>query len=281
MVLSRTLTEMKVVEHTYDRVAVTFGGPLRRTLGGILALSGIVVCGNLIRGGSRDTLSKRSCQGAVALLLTAAGLWTGVVKRWEFDRKSQSLTYSYRPIYSTTFKKTETVINFKDISSIGIHDTGPRGNVETVSIEVCLHNQKTVPMDWGRATRLCFLPIPYMAKRERTRARQLRVLFEVFASHQPTPRQRRLLEGLFEAMDKDHSKSLDRAELEDKLGVEDKSITDDLFELFDINCDSTLSPSEFEALVIYLWRRSNPKQLSMEEYVFKKVVLNSMQMGLG
>jgi hypothetical protein len=272
--MHRTISKMEITHHDHDKFVIQFGSTTRQIVSSLLALAGIGIGAKMIRDESkserRTALSVILANSACVAMMVACGIYTGRTNRWTFDRKKRVLIKTTRYPFRKSFSGTVMEIPFNDIESIGVHTT----NILTIppqtiqSVDILIKSSKIhVPFDvFGRITSLFFIPLISRAERAQQVAKQLDIIFHVFASCQcPNSTQRDRIGKMFKQVDTDCSGTLDKREFDARLGNHAK-ISIMLMKLFDIDQDSGISPHEFEAFVLWFWR-SRFSDLSLDHTI--------------
>ena len=271
---------MNVCRHEQDEISVQFGGNVRKCVGIAMVFAGTAIGKRLfdrLRG--RTTGGEKGNQtvllladGLCATVLIAVGVATGKLKKWTFDRKSRTLRKETQAIWNfQTFSETKEIFPFEDIESVGVHHSSahhvgvPGIGTENIGIKL-RHPPMFVPMDFGRMTEFLFLPIPGRHERVKQVSYQLHILFTIFANCTPNPTQRKRIQSFWHSFCDAKTKVFDlsvlRARLKSTHVCEKRKKKVEKFLslmaiLFDIDCDGKISPTEFEAIILYSWRNEN------------------------
>ena len=273
--LHGTLSTMKVTYHDPDKFEIEFGSTTRQYLSGLVSLIGAAIGLKMVK--NEISKEKKSpfpmilANGTCVAMMIACGVYMGRTNRWTFDRKKRVLRKRTKYPFQRSFSSMRTVIPFSDIESIGVHTT----NILTIppqtihSVDILIKSSKIhVPLDvFGRITSILFIPLISRAERTEQVAKQLNIIFHVFAScKQPSFVQRKRIAGMHIQVDTDNSGTLDIHEFDARLGKKYAKIGKILMELFDVNHDSGISIHEFTAFVLWFWRSRYP-DLSLDHTI--------------
>ena len=273
--LHGTLSTMKVTYHDHDKFEIEFGSTTRQYLSGLVSLIGAAIGLKMVKNEISE--EKKSpfpmilANGTCVAMMIACGVYMGRTNRWTFDRKKRVLRKRTKYPFQRSFSSTRTVIPFSDIESIGVHTT----NILTIppqtihSVDILIKSSKIhVPLDvFGRITSILFIPLISRAERTEQVAKQLNIIFHVFAfCKQPSFVQRKRIAGMHIEVDTDNSGTLDIREFDARLGKKYAKIGKILMELFDVNHDSGISIHEFTAFVLWFWRSRYP-DLSLDHTI--------------
>ena len=273
--LHRAMSTMKITHHDHDKFEIEFGSTTRQFLSGLLSFTGAAIGLKMIKNetseGRKSSFPMILANGTCVAMMIACGVYMGKINRWTFDRKKRVLSKRTKYCFQRSFSSTRTVIPFSDIESIGVHTT----NILTIppqtihSVDILIKSSKIhVPFDvFGRITSILFIPFISRAERAEQIAKQLNIIFHVFASCKcPSSAQRKRIEEMFRQVDTDSSGTLDIHEFDARLGKKYARIGKILMELFDVNHDSGISTHEFEAFVLWFWRSRYP-DLSLDHTI--------------
>ena len=273
--LHGTLSTMKVTYHDHDKFEIEFGSTTRQYLSGLVSFIGAPIGLKMVK--NEISKEKKSpfpmilANGTCVAMMIACGVYMGRTNRWTFDRKKRVLRKRTKYPFQRSFSSTRTVIPFSDIESIGVHTT----NILTIppqtihSVDILIKSSKIhVPLDvFGRITSILFIPLISRAERTEQVAKQLNIIFHVFAfCKQPSFVQRKRIAGMHIEVDTDNSGTLDIREFDARLGKKYAKIGKILMELFDVNHDSGISIHEFTAFVLWFWRSRYP-DLSLDHTI--------------